>query len=172
MKIEDQQNSKQDPKYAGPYRVLRRTKGGSYVIQDMTGTLFPSNVAANKLKIIDKSNEEERYEIEAILNDRTVDNNKKQYLIKFKNYNSEYNEWLPAENISTEAIHNYWKRKGMIRTSSSSSSNSNNKASTKRRKNTVKKSNTNLESSNFNRRYINRDVSQVISTRSGRKVQL
>ena len=47
---------------------------------------------------------EEEYEVEAILNKRTVrkDRGRKeevQYLIKWKGWNNEFNQWLPATEI-------------------------------------------------------------------------
>jgi hypothetical protein len=48
--------SKQHPKYVGPYIVLRCTRGGSYVLQDETGDLFPRNASPSQLKLISYEN--------------------------------------------------------------------------------------------------------------------
>ncbi len=44
----------------------------------------------------DKQNEE--YEVEKILKSRTR-SGKKEYLIKWRSYSSEFNSWIPAENL-------------------------------------------------------------------------
>jgi len=54
---------------------------------------------------------EEEYEVETILADR-YKGTRTQYLVRFKSYGPEWDEWLPAKNLQNaqEAIKEYWAR--------------------------------------------------------------
>jgi hypothetical protein len=47
--VEKELNKKTKPRYLGPYEVDRRTKGGSYVLKEMDGTILRQGVAAFRL---------------------------------------------------------------------------------------------------------------------------
>jgi hypothetical protein len=47
--IEKELNRKTKPRYLEPYEVDRRTKGGSYVLKEMDGTIQRQGVAAFRL---------------------------------------------------------------------------------------------------------------------------
>ena len=49
MRNTDERRSKSDPRYFGPYEVVRQTKGGSYILKEMDGTLFANTVAAFRI---------------------------------------------------------------------------------------------------------------------------
>src|SRR5690606_1098821 len=40
MTIDSTRGNKLEPRYEGPFLVVRRTKGGSYILQDLTGALL------------------------------------------------------------------------------------------------------------------------------------
>lgn len=44
--VEKSMDRKDKPRYNGPYEVVRRTKGGSYVLQDLDGTSWKQGIAA------------------------------------------------------------------------------------------------------------------------------
>jgi transposase InsO family protein len=48
-RIEKELDRKTKPRYLGPYEVVRRTKGGSYVLKELDGTLSRRGVAAFRL---------------------------------------------------------------------------------------------------------------------------
>ena len=48
-KIEKSLNRKVHPRYLGPYQVVRRTKGGSYILQELDGAIDRQGVAAFRL---------------------------------------------------------------------------------------------------------------------------
>lgn len=48
-RIEKELNRKAKPRYLGPLVVVRRTRGGSYLLADMTGAIFKSSFAAFRL---------------------------------------------------------------------------------------------------------------------------
>jgi transposase InsO family protein len=47
--VEKELNRKTKPRYLGPYEVDRKTKGGSYVLKEMDGTILRQGVAAFRL---------------------------------------------------------------------------------------------------------------------------
>jgi transposase InsO family protein len=106
-------NNKMAPRYEGPFKVIRCTKGGSYVLQDNTGSLLPRNYPPSALKPIshDPITQDKSYEVEAILNHRGEDSNR-QYLVKWKGYDTAHNSWEPVGNFDDVAvIDKYWQRK-------------------------------------------------------------
>jgi len=46
--------SKFEATFEGPFKVLRRNKGGAYILQDSTGALLPRNAAPSQMKLIDR----------------------------------------------------------------------------------------------------------------------
>src|SRR5271165_6249680 len=53
MVKDDTQASKWDPAYKGPFTVIKQTRGGNYILQDMTGYEIAHRFTIDKLKIID-----------------------------------------------------------------------------------------------------------------------
>lgn len=56
--------------------------------------------------------DEEEYEVEEVY-DKKVIEGENHFLVKWKGWPSEYNQWVPQEDMehATEAIQSYWKRK-------------------------------------------------------------
>ena len=52
MVMDVTKRSKLDPMFKGPFKVIRRTQGGSYILQDNDGKLLPRNYAPFALKLI------------------------------------------------------------------------------------------------------------------------
>jgi transposase InsO family protein len=112
-----QKNNKLDPNYIGTYKVLRKTKGGSYVLQNEKGQIEPRNYPPSLLKLVNidpiKSNDK-FYDVEAIVSHKKV-NGKYIYNVRWKGYTPEDDTWEPAENfIDPRFINEYWKRIGMV----------------------------------------------------------
>ncbi|KAF9312679.1 hypothetical protein BG006_004299, partial [Podila minutissima] len=71
MSLDPLKGDKLSPRYEGPYTVVRRTTGGSYVLKDGTGALLGRNFAPSQLKLVlDDFEETTAYEVEKILNHR------------------------------------------------------------------------------------------------------
>jgi hypothetical protein len=47
--IEEDLDRKHKPRYLGPFEVVRRTKGGSYVLKEMDGSVSRRGIAASRL---------------------------------------------------------------------------------------------------------------------------
>lgn len=106
--------SKMDPRYEGPFTVVRRNAGGAYILQDATGSLLSRNVPINHMKMITKDSgtpEDNAFEIEAIINHQGAAPRYK-YLVKWKGYSDDNNSWVPAADFNdVDIIKKYWKRR-------------------------------------------------------------
>ncbi|CEJ03600.1 hypothetical protein RMCBS344292_17579 [Rhizopus microsporus] len=96
VRVRDRYNNL-SPAYQGPYSVVRKTTGGSYVLKDEE-EIVP---------------EDELYVIEAIIDHRGEPGNR-EYLVRWKNYTKEDDSWIPSENFTDpEVLNQYWRRLGV-----------------------------------------------------------
>lgn len=49
--IEKELNRKSKPRYIGPFKVIRKTQGGSYILSELNGTISKRGIAAFRLRI-------------------------------------------------------------------------------------------------------------------------
>ena len=101
------------PSYTGPFEVIRRTKGGSYLLKGRDGTEYTRSV--HKLKQVVQSPiiKGASYEIETILNDFSDDQGN-WYFIKWKGYSNDHNSWILESNFDDLApIRAYHKHKSL-----------------------------------------------------------
>src|SRR5579871_2509182 len=112
MIIDEIRRSKLDLKYEGPFKIIRRNHGGSYILQDNDGTLLPRNYPPLALKLIsqDPIISDQAYEVQAILNHKDKGANH-YYLVRWKGFDKSYDSWELVENFNDHAvIDKYWKR--------------------------------------------------------------
>jgi hypothetical protein len=110
------------PAYTGPYTVIRKNRGNSYILRDHTGELMPRNYTSSELKLIshdevieldDEGNEIKHFELEAILNHRG-EPTKREYLVRFKNQSRDSDEWIAHDQFNaTDMLRDYWKKLGI-----------------------------------------------------------
>ena len=110
-------------RYEGPFKVARRTTGGSYELTDNNGVLLGRAYAPDQLKVVAVSEEcEPSYEVEKILGHKKV-GGKNWYLIRWKNYGGESDSWNSEDDFDDiEVIREYWKAQGPKRTARATSS--------------------------------------------------
>jgi hypothetical protein len=106
--------NKFEPVYIGPYTVVRRTRGGTYVLKDATGDPLDRSVPADQMKLISRSRrhiDDERpiYEVEEILDHRGTPD-AYEYLIHWKGYDNPSDQtWEPATSFLDDSIvRSYW----------------------------------------------------------------
>jgi len=105
--------SKLDAIYDGPYKIIKKTKGGTYVLQDMTGTLLDRNFAPHELNLIsgDVQLDSQSYEVDKVLNHREAKQGY-EYLVHWKGYTHDDDTWEPESSFdSLKPIQNYWDRR-------------------------------------------------------------
>ncbi|CEJ05438.1 hypothetical protein RMCBS344292_19379 [Rhizopus microsporus] len=112
VRVRDRYNNL-SPAYQGPYSVVRKTTGGSYVLKDEEGILMSRNYSPVELKLISQEeivSEAELYVIEAIIDHKGEPGNR-EYLVRWKNYTKEDDSWIPSENFTDpEVLNQYWRR--------------------------------------------------------------
>lgn len=93
-------------RYEGPYKVVERTRGGSYRLAEGDGTLLRRNYAPSQLRMIQLPTEDlpQTYEVEEIRDCRRTSNGELEYEVKWKGYSEMQNTWEPAENFQDRTI--------------------------------------------------------------------
>jgi len=107
--------SKWDPNYEGPFSVVRRNKGGSYILKDKTGDELKRRFTVDMLKLAKETTkggkEDKHYDVERILSDKMIDG-AVHYLVKWKGYNNKSNTWQTVRDFDDlNTVKKYWKMK-------------------------------------------------------------
>ena len=102
----------------GPFKVVRRTKGGSYTLEDLTGQLIDSDCAPSHMKLVQHEpveNDTNIYEIQQILNHCPREGrDEMEYLVRWKGYSPEHDSWVPfTDFIETDIIDKYHRWRGI-----------------------------------------------------------
>lgn len=111
--IEERDGGKTSQRYAGPYRIARRTRGGSYELSDSQGIILPRRYTPSQIKplIPEDTVEETSYVVEKILDDKQ-ESGKRWYYVKWQGYDAEDNSWVNEDDFNdVDIIRQYWKAK-------------------------------------------------------------
>lgn len=95
-----------DPKYDGPYRVVRRTTLGSYALRDNMGRMLARYYAPMQMKAVSQSRDVpttdvEHFEVEKILSHRESEG-ETLYFVKWKGYDDSENSEIPYKNFDSK----------------------------------------------------------------------
>jgi hypothetical protein len=107
--------NKFEPKYIGPYTIIRRSRNGAYVLKDATGDLLDRHVPVDQIKLISKTirkldEEKPIYEIKKIIEHRGNPGNF-EYLVDWKGYNEHDRTWEPESSFLDQSIiQKYWNQ--------------------------------------------------------------
>jgi transposase InsO family protein len=109
--------NKFEPKYVGPYTIIRRARNGAYVLKDATGMILDRHVPLDQLKIVIKGPQRRKidessevFEVESILAHRG-NPGAHEYLVHWKGYSAEEDSWEPSSSFhDTRIIEKYWLR--------------------------------------------------------------
>jgi hypothetical protein len=108
--------NKFEPTYIGPYTIIRRSRGGAYVLKDATGDLLDRHVPADQMKLIARrkrriDKDQPIYEVHSILDHRGPPGSY-EYLVRWSGYDSTNNSWEPASSfLDDSTIQKYWASK-------------------------------------------------------------
>ncbi len=116
MLLDPKRTNKFEPKYIGPYTVIRRSRNGAYLLKDATGMPLDRHVPIDQLKIVIKGKQrrqidqdQEVFEVETILEHRGVPG-AYEYRVHWKGYSTEEDSWEPASSfLDDKVIQQYWK---------------------------------------------------------------
>jgi RNase H-like domain found in reverse transcriptase/Integrase core domain/Integrase zinc binding domain/Chromo (CHRromatin Organisation MOdifier) domain/Reverse transcriptase (RNA-dependent DNA polymerase) len=115
LKDPSRQN-KFEPTYIGPYTIIRRSRGGAYVLKDATGDLLDRHVPADQMKLIARrtrriDKDQPIYEVHSILDHRGSPGSY-EYLVRWSGYESTDDTWEPASSfLDNSIIQKYWASK-------------------------------------------------------------
>jgi len=105
-----------EPKYVGPYTVVRRTHAGTFVLKDLTGDILDRHVPLDQLKLISrkarhKDSNGDVFEVRGVVDHRGEPGHY-EYLTTWKGYSDAEATWEPASSFLDDAfIRAYWRTK-------------------------------------------------------------
>ncbi|KAF9371897.1 hypothetical protein BGX21_004964, partial [Mortierella sp. AD011] len=118
MALDPIKGNKLDPKYEGPYIVVRQDRNGAYVLKDATGTELHRKYAPSQLKVVlVEPKDPNAYVVRKILDHSEPDKEHKEwyYLVRWKGYGPEHDSWEPYSNFfETKCIRDYWNNAGHV----------------------------------------------------------
>lgn len=140
MSLDPIRGDKLSARYEGPYTVVRKTTGGSYVLKDGTGEELGRKFAPSQLKLVlDDFEETPIYEVETILDHRERPGEGVEYLVKWKGYEKiKDRTWEPpASFIERKCITDYWRSRDLQEVQSLSQPSTDSRPAATKRKATV-----------------------------------
>ncbi|KAF9943604.1 hypothetical protein BGZ65_000680, partial [Modicella reniformis] len=100
MVLDPIRGNKLDPKYEGPYTVVKQGRNGTYTLRDTTGDILPRKYVASQLKLtLAEALDPNAYVIASIEEHRppkpSIGRIEHEYLVHWKGYSTKDNTWEP-----------------------------------------------------------------------------
>jgi hypothetical protein len=116
MLVDELRKNKFEPKYVGPYTIVRRSHNGQYVLRypGANGDILDRHVPSDKLKFISNKArpsdlKNNIYYVHKII-DHRGSGDSIEYLTQWKDYLNDPPTWTPSDHfIDTACITKYWK---------------------------------------------------------------
>ncbi|SAL98530.1 hypothetical protein [Absidia glauca] len=104
-----------EPKFNGPFTVVRKNKGGAYTLQQRDGELLPKQYPPSALKSVSedpRTSSEERWEVQSIIDHKGTPG-KYEYKVRWKGYDADADTWEPTSYFDDiDTIKQYWRSRG------------------------------------------------------------
>lgn len=114
VKVRERKGKLDSTEYEGPYTIVHKTKGGSYVLKNSNGDIEPRNYQPSVLKLISQDEVipcDELYVVESILAHKEIKPGVYHYKVRWKGYDESDDTWEPEENFSQrQTILDYWSK--------------------------------------------------------------
>ena len=95
--------NKLDLRYLGPYRIVARTRGGSYILEDGAGNKLKRHFPPNLLKKSSVLTLTDSFQVEQLL-DCKVENGIELFKVRWFGYGPDDDSWEPASCFDNPAI--------------------------------------------------------------------
>jgi hypothetical protein len=95
--------NKLDLRYLGPYRIVARTRGGSYILEDGAGNKLKRHFPPNLLKKSNVLTLTDSFQVEQLL-DWKVENGIDLFKVRWFGYGPDDDSWEPASSFDDPAI--------------------------------------------------------------------
>ncbi|RKP18571.1 hypothetical protein ROZALSC1DRAFT_6338, partial [Rozella allomycis CSF55] len=113
MALDELRSTKAEPRYTGPFTLIRRNKAGTYILKGPDGTEYKRPPSSLKLFYQPAINQGEVAEVQNIV-DHAICNetNENLYLVKWKKLTAAHNQWVKESDFNDLApIQKFWKEK-------------------------------------------------------------
>jgi transposase InsO family protein len=109
MAKDELRTAKAQPRYLGPFLVIRRNRGGAYILQDAAGNALKRAPEALKQVTINREFGDSA-NVERVM-DHRGHRHEREYLVKWQGLDSSHNSWVKVKDFDNQAgIQNYWKK--------------------------------------------------------------
>jgi transposase InsO family protein len=112
MRRVNPRESKMSPVWDGPFFVIRRTRGGPYLLRDSLNNQLVEKVPAAHLKLVsyEKAPSPDTYEIEFLVKHKGPPESR-SYLVRWKGYTEKDDSWVKDDEVFTRrCIDEYWDK--------------------------------------------------------------
>jgi transposase InsO family protein len=94
---------KSEPRYTGPFKILERdtTVKSAYRVLDEDGKLHPKPLAVQRLKLISHGADEPEWEVESIVDERTVSGRPTEYRVRWVGFGPDSDTWEPRSSFES-----------------------------------------------------------------------